>query len=173
MIPEIEVTCGGKRHFIVSVTLGQYRRYASLMEKNQTERFADVMFFNKRIVQELFGGRVSFSEVGAMDAVEFLVAAKTVHFVMQDIVTQKMLNIVEAEQVEREASAFDEYDIENGYEEEQPEENQWKVCGEIADRVVKVAIRLLKNSYSQCMVEDAITLLDYLKFELDTIHENQ
>lgn len=172
MIPEIGVACGGKRHFIRSITLGQYRRYVSLMEKNRTEKLADVMFFNKRIVQELFGG-MSLQEVGVMDAVEFLAAAKAIHFVMQDIITRKMLNIVEAEQVEREASAFDEYDVENGYEEEQPEENQWKICGEIADRIVKVAIRLLRNSYSQCMGEDVVTLLDYLKFELDTIHENQ
>lgn len=76
--------------------------------------------------------------------------------------------------MEQETSAFDEYDIENGYEEEsEPEENTWKVCGEILDRVIKIAIRLLKNSYSQCMREDIVSLLDYLKFELDTINENQ
>lgn len=100
---------------------------------------------------------------------------KTVHFIMQNIVAEKMLSIVEVEQVEKEASAFDDYDRENGYEDEdeQPEENQWKVCGEIVDRVVKIAIRLLKNSYSQCMKENIVTLLDYLKFELDTINENQ
>ena len=93
---------------------------------------------------------------------------------MQNMVAEKMGSIVEVEQVEKEASAFDEYDRENGYEdEERPEENQWKVCGEIVDRVVKIAIRLLKNSYSQCMKENIVTLLDYLKFELDTINENQ
>ena len=56
---------------------------------------------------------------------------------------------------------------------EELEENQWKVCGEIVDRVVKIAIRLLKNSYSQCMKENIVTLLEYLRFELDTINENQ
>lgn len=113
--------------------------------------------------------------IGEIDAVEFLTAIKTVHFIMQNIVAEKMLSIVEVEQVEKEASAFDDYDRENGYEDEdeQPEENQWKVCGEIVDRVVKIAIRLLKNSYSQCMKENIVTLLDYLKFELDTINENQ
>lgn len=35
------------------------------------------------------------------------------------------------------------------------------------------SLRLLKNSYSQCMKENIVTLLDYLKFELDTINENQ
>ena len=175
MIPEIEVTCSGERLFINSVTVEQYKKYISLMEKNDTEKFSGVMFFNKKIMQEMFGNELSLAAVGEIDAVEFLTAIKTVHFIMQNIVAEKMLSIVEVEQVEKEASAFDDYDRENGYEDEdeQPEENQWKVCGEIVDRVVKIAIRLLKNSYSQCMKENIVTLLDYLKFELDTINENQ
>lgn len=173
MIPEIEVTCRGKRFFISSITVEQYKKYISLMEKNNTERFADVMFFNKKIMQELFGNEMSLAEIGEIETIEFLTAIKAVHFTMQQVVAEKMLNIVEVERVEKEASAFDEYDLENGYEDDQQEENQWKVCGEIVDRVVKIAIRLLKNSYSQCMKEDIVTLLDYLKFELDTINENQ
>jgi len=174
-MPEIEVTCSGKRYFINSITVEQYKKYISLMEKNHTEKISGVMFFNTKIMQELFGNELSLAAVGEIDAVEFLTAIKTVHFIMQNIVAEKMLSIVEVEQVEKEASAFDDYDRENGYEDEdeQPEENQWKVCGEIVDRVVKIAIRLLKNSYSQCMKENIVTLLDYLKFELDTINENQ
>ena len=169
MIPEIEITCRGERLFINSVTVEQYKKYINLMEKNDTEAFSGVMFFNKKIMQEMFENELSLAAVGEIDAVEFLTAIKTVHFIMQNIVAEKMLNIVEVEQVKK-----DEYDRENGYEdEERPEENQWKVCGEIVDRVVKIAIRLLKNSYSQCMKENIVTLLDYLKFELDTINENQ
>lgn len=173
MIPEIEITCRGERHFINSVTVEQYKKYISLMEKNDTEKFSGVMFFNKKIMQMLFGNELTLAEIGEIDAIEFMTAIKAVHFTIQQVVAEKMLNIVEVERVEKEVSAFDEYDIENGYEEEQPEENQWKVCGEIVDRVVKIAIRLLKNSYSQCMKEDIVALLDYLKFELDTINENQ
>lgn len=173
MIPEIEITCRGERHFINSVTVEQYKKYISLMEKNDTEKFSGVMFFNKKIMQMLFGNELTLAEIGEIDAIEFMTAIKAVHFTMQQVVAEKMLNIVEVERVKKEVSAFDEYDIENGYEEEQPEENQWKVCGEIVDRVVKIAIRLLKNSYSQCMKEDIVALLDYLKFELDTINENQ
>lgn len=175
MIPEIEVTCSGKRYFINSITVEQYKKYVSLMEKNSTEKISGVMFFNTKIMQELFENELTLAEIGEIDAIDFLTAIKTVHFIMQNIVAEKMLSIVEVEQVEKEASAFDDYDRENGYEDEdeQPEENQWKVCGEIVDRVVKIAIRLLKNSYSQCMKENIVTLLDYLKFELDTINENQ
>ena len=175
MIPEIEVTCSGKRYFINSITVEQYKKYISLMEKNHTEKISGVMFFNTKIMQELFENELTLAEIGEIDAIDFLTAIKTVHFVMQNIIAEKLLNIVEVEQVEKEKSAFDEYDRENGYEDEleEPEENQWKVCGEIVDRVVKIAIRLLKNSYSQCMKENIVTLLEYLRFELDTINENQ
>lgn len=173
MIPEIEVTCRGQRYFINSITVEQYKKYISLMEKNTAENFAGAMFFNKKIMQEMFGNEMSLADLGEVEVIEFLTAVKAVHFTMQQIVAERMLNIVAVERVEKEASAFDEYDLENGYEEEQPEENQWKICGEIVDRVVKIAIRLLKNSYSQCMKEDIIALLNYLKFELDTINENQ
>lgn len=175
MIPEIEVTCSGKRYFINSITVEQYKKYVSLMEKNSMEKISGVMFFNTKIIQELFENELTLAEIGEIDAIDFLTAIKTVHFVMQNIIAEKLLNIVEVEQVEKEKSAFDEYDRENGYEDEleEPEENQWKVCGEIVDRVVKIAIRLLKNSYSQCMKENIVTLLEYLRFELDTINENQ
>lgn len=67
----------------------------------------------------------------------------------------------------------DEYDRENGYEdEEQEEQNTWKICGEIVDRVTKIAIRLMRESYGQCMKENIIELLKYLKFELETVNEN-
>ena len=151
MIPEISITCSTGKVFINSITVEQYKKY---------------------VTQEIFGNRMSLEELGEADAVEFLTAAKGIHFIMQSIISQKLLNVVEVEQVEKEASAFDEYDIENGYEEEQPEQDTWKTCGEIIDRIVKIAIRLLKNSYSQCMREDIVALLEYLKFELDTIEEN-
>ena len=174
MIPEIEITCGGEKIFINSVAVGQYKKYVSLMEKNISDKITDVVFFSKRTIQEIFGNRMTLSELGEIEVTEFLSAVKGIHFIMRDIVTEKLMNVVEVEPVEREASVFDEYDAENGYEDDSgEEENPWKTCGEVLDRVIKIAIRLLKDSYSQCMKEDIISLLEYLKFELDTIHENQ
>lgn len=174
MIPEIEFTCRERKHFINFITVEQYKKYVNLMEKNNSDRFVDVMFFNKKIMQELFGNGMSLAEIGEVEVVEFLTAIKAIHFTMQNIIAEKMMSIVDVEPVEKQESAFDEYDRENGYEdEEQSEENRWKVCGQIVDRVLKIAIRLLNNSYSQCMKEDIVALLDYLKFELDTLNENQ
>lgn len=173
MIPEITVTCRGERIFVNRITVEQYKKYAAFMEKNSSGRKPDAMFFNKRIIQEIFGNRMSLEELGAVDVIEFLTAAKGIHFIMQNIVSDALLNIVEAEPVEKEESAFDEYDKENGYEDEEHEEqNTWRICGEIIDRVVKIAIRLLRESYGQCMKEDIVALLNYLKFELETVNEN-
>lgn len=173
MIPETTITCRDEKIFVNSITVEQYKKYAALMEKNGSEKIMNVMFFNKKIIQEIFGNRMSLDEIGQIDAIEFVTAVKKIHFIMQDIISEKLMTLVETEQVEKEESAFDEYDLENGYEEEQQEENPWKICGEIVDRVVKIAIRLMKESYSQCMREDIMQLLDYLKFELETIDENQ
>ncbi len=174
MIPELTITCRNGTVFINSITVEQYKKYAALMEKNNSDRITDAMFFNSRIIQEIFGNTMSLDELGKADTVEFLTAAKGIHFIMQEVISQKLLEVVETEQVEKEESAFDEYDREYGYEDdEKPEENEWKVCGEIVDRVVKIAIRLLNNSYSDCMKEDIISLLQYMKFELNTLGENQ
>ena len=104
-----------ERYFINSITVEQYKKYVSLMEKNSTEKISGVMFFNTKIMQELFENELTLAEIGEIDAIDFLTAIKTVHFVMQNIIAEKLLNIVEVEQVEKEKSAFDEYDRENGY----------------------------------------------------------
>lgn len=132
------------------------------MGKNETAQIAEAMFFNEKILQELLNNEVPIALIEKIDVIEFLTTIKTVHFIMQNVIMEKMLNVVKVQQIEKEASAFDEYDRENGYEDDPEEDNRWKTCGEIIDRIVKIAIRILKNSYSQCMKEDIEELLDYL-----------
>lgn len=173
MIPEITITCRNEKIFINNVTVEQYKKYAVLMEHNNSNRIADAMFFNKRIIQEIFGNRMSLEELGGADVIEFLTAAKGIHFIMQEVISNALLKIVEVEPIKKEASAFDDYDKENGYDdEEQEDKNTWKICGDIIDRVTKIAIRLMRESYGQCMKENIIELLEYLKFELETVNEN-
>lgn len=172
MIPEVTITCGGEEYFLNSVTVEQYKKYVDLMQRNRSKQMSDAAFFSKRILQEIFGNRFSFDVLGEIDVEEFLTASKTIHFIMQDIIPRKFVELAGNSAVEREESAFDEYDRENGYEDEEPEEDEWQRCRENIDRIVKTSIRLLNNSYSQCMREDIMTLIDYLRFELETINEN-
>lgn len=173
MIPEIIVTCKGQKFFSNSVTVEQYKRYVDLMLRNQSNKTSDAAFFSKRILQEIFENQMSLEELGEVDVIEFLTASKTIHFIMQDIIARKFAELAGNSMVEREESAFDDYDRENGYEEELDKRDEWQICRENIDRVIKASIRVLNNSYSQCMRENIIELLDYLKFELNTIDENR
>ena len=55
MIPEITITCSTGKVFINNITVEQYKKYAALMEKNGSDKITDALFFNKRIIQEIFG----------------------------------------------------------------------------------------------------------------------
>lgn len=171
MIPELYITCDEQRFFANTITVKQYKRYTELMQKNSSEKLSDAMFFNLKITQEIFGNRMSLEEIGKADIVEVITAAKGIHIIMQDIISPKFLELMDGEPVQREESAFDEYDLENGYEEEKEQIDLWKTCSDNIDRVVNIAIKLLKNSYSQCLDADIDELLDFIKFELKTINE--
>lgn len=172
MIPEIYIACGEEKYFVNCITVGQYRKYTELMKKNSSEVLSDSMFFNKKIAQEIFSNQMSLEELGKTDAVEVLTAAKTIHFIIQDVITPKFLELMD-DPVEKEESAFDEYDRENGYDELEPQRNMWEICSENVDRIIQIAIKLLNNSYSQCLETDIVALLDYMKFAIKQVNEKQ
>jgi hypothetical protein len=156
------------------VSVEKYRAYTELMEKNGGDDVASAFQFNAAIMKMVFG--ISEREVLKADVAEQLAAAKMIHFVMQDIITQKFLelNPNRPEEVEKEKSAFDEYDEENGYNEAEnqlDDENIWKVCRDNTDRVVKLCIKGLNDSLSNVMKSDIMSLLDHVAFEIKTINE--
>lgn len=156
------------------MSVEKYRAYTELMEKNGGDDVASAFQFNAAIMKMVFG--ISEREVLKADVAEQLAAAKMIHFVMQDIITQKFLelNPNRPEEVEKEKSAFDEYDEENGYNEAEnqlDDESIWKVCLDNVDRVVKLCIKGLNDSLSNVMKSDIMSLLDHVAFEIKTINE--
>lgn len=173
-MPEIYIPCKDEKYFVNSITVGQYRKYAQLMKINSSEKLSDALFFNQKIVQDVFDSRMSLEELGETDITEVMVAAKSIHFVMQNVITPKFLELMDDEPVKQETSAFDEYDRENGYEDtDEQKRNMWEVCSDNIDRVIQIAIKLLNNSYSQCLETDIVALLDYMKFAIKTINDKQ
>ena len=172
-MPELTLLCRDEEYVCKVVSVGMYRRYTEIMERDEDESFVKAFEANIQILKEMFD--VTTRQLKQGNAMELLAAAKSVHFVMQDIVTLKFLelNPERPETVEQEKSAFDEYDEENGYNDEIEEQhNIWKTCRENVDRVVKMCIRVMKNSYKQCMESDIMSLLDYVKFEIRTVKED-
>lgn len=168
-MPELTLLCGDEEHVCTTVSVKMYRKYTEFMEQNNGNRARDAFLLNSEILKEFF--KISSRELQKAEVEEQLVAAKMIHFVAQEIVTKKFLELNPERPEEQEKSAFDEYDKENGYTELEEAENVWKICRENLDRVVKLCIRAFNDSYTKCMESDIISLLDYVKFEIATINE--
>lgn len=163
--------CGMEDSVCAEISVKMYRRYTEIMERNDSESVRDAIEANMQILSEVFN--IPLIKVQQAEAEDVLAASKQIHFFMQEVITQKFLelNPEHPEKVEKEKSAFDEYDEENGYNDGEEERNFWQICRENVDRVVKLCIRILKNSYQQCMEADIMSLLDYVAFEIRTIKE--
>lgn len=165
-MPELILTCGEKRYTCKSITVDMYRKYTEIMQRNTEETIESALEANTRILAIVFD--VGESDIEAAGIEEILTVAKEIHFLMQDVIAMKFLDLnpEHPELVEKEKSAFDEYDEENGYNDEPESGEVWKILRENMDRVVKLCIDVLKNSYQQCMEADIISLLDHMAFQV-------
>lgn len=129
------------------------------------------MYYNKRILQAVFDPPPTMAEIDTVGMKQFLTATNIIHYVMQNTVVSKFneLSTEPPEPVKK--SAFEEYDREEGYEDEEDAENRWKALKESVDRIVKIATRALNTGYGECMKSDIIALLEHVKFEIETIEE--
>lgn len=143
------------------------------MEKNKSDDMLENIYFNLRILQELYTERPTMTELKTVDMGQFLRAANAVHFVMQEIVTAKFRELSDVPPEEVQKSAFDDYDRENGYEDETESGSIWESLKENVDRVVKIATRVLNTGYNECMQTDIMKLLEYVKFEIETAEEEK
>lgn len=168
-MPELVLLCGDEEYSCTSVTTKMYRKYTEIMEHDTGEDTSAAVRMNIELLKEIFG--ISIRKVKQADIVEQLAAGKTVHFIMQEIITPKFLDLNPEHPEQQEKSAFDDYDEENGYNDTEEPENIWKVCRENLDRVVKLCIRAFHDSYTQCMESDIMSLLDYVAFEILTMNE--
>ncbi len=168
-MPEMTLLCEQNEYVCAAVSVGTYRKYMEIMERNDGEDVAAVMRMNSEILKAVYS--VPLREIEQAEAVDFLTAAKTVHFVMQEIIAKKFLDLNPENPEEQEASAFDEYDEENGYNDLENSVSIWRTCIENVDRVVKLCIRAFHDSYTAVMQADIMALLDYLAFEIATMNE--
>ena len=169
-MPELSLKAD-REYTCLSVTAEKYRRYTEYMEKNQGDSAGAAVRFDAAIIKMMFD--MPERVVMQAEIEEMLLTSKMIHFVMQEIVVEKFLelNPQRPELVEEEPSVFDDYDRENGYDIEEQQENVWKICRDNLDRVIKLCIRMCGDSLSACMNMDIMSLLDHVAFEIRTINE--
>ena len=146
------------------ITVQQAKRYVKTM-LDTGDSVRAVLKTATRMLPELFGD-LRPADVIRADVAEVLTVIKAVHFVMQEIVLPTFSILSTEAPVEREASVFDEYDAENGYN-ELDEINVWEACLENIEAVTQAAIRIMHQSYTDTMNEELVPLLEHLRWEID------
>ena len=146
------------------ITVQQAKRYVKTM-LDTGDSVRAVLKTATRMLPELFGD-LRPADVIRADVAEVLTVIKAVHFVMQEIVLPTFSILSTEAPVEREASVFDEYDEENGYD-ELDEINVWEACLENIEAVTQAAIRIMHQSYTDTMNEELVPLLEHLRWEID------
>lgn len=142
------------------------------MKSSDQTNNKNIMFYNMKIIQELFDHAMTLKDLESVNISELLTTMKTIHFVMQEVITPMFKQLSGGEEIEVEKSIFDEYDKENGYEDDDNSEiNVWDGCINVANMITKAAIRVLKNSYSQCLNTNIAELIKYLKYEIQTLDQ--
>ena len=157
------------------VTVAAFRRYCEIMARSEGLGARDTAELMADVIGAVIPG-VSHSLVCRAPAAEVWRTIKTVHFYMQEIIAPKFLELSpETEPVEYVGSAFDEYDEENGYSTQESAasaENVFLTLKANTDRLVRFAIKAMGESWSACMSSDIFELLDYAKFEIEHIKED-
>ena len=146
------------------ITVQQAKRYVKTM-LDTGDSVRAVLKTATRMLPELFGD-LRPADVIRADVAEVLTVIKAVHFVMQEIVLPTFSILSTEAPVEREASVFDEFDAENGYD-ELDEVNVWEACLENIEAVTQAAIRIMHQSYTDTMNEELVPLLEHLRWEID------
>ncbi|NFA42138.1 hypothetical protein EXM65_05990 [Clostridium botulinum] len=95
---------------------------------------------------------------------------------INEMITDKFININEASGnvvIEQEKSFFDDYDLEEGYEEEKEEKSIYEIYKNTLNCTIKYAINSLKMSYKECIECNLSEMLDYIVFNIRYDLENK
>lgn len=96
---------------------------------------------------------------------------------IEEYVLNKLIEIGKinkVDEVKKEKSFFDDYDIENGYEEcQQEDKNVYEKSIYTINCLIKYAIRELKMSYRNCIKCNLSEMLDYILYNLEYERDNK
>lgn len=85
----------------------------------------------------------------------------------------KINEVAGQETVKQEKSFFDDYDIEEGYIEEDEEESVYNIYRESLNNIIKYAIKNMRMSYKESIECNLSEMLDYIVFNIKNDMENR
>lgn len=144
---------------------------------NKTEDENDLLYLYSAVIRAIFNDRIEEEEIEQLDVAEIVNTFKAVTEIVDTSVNEKIREIsilLSGGQVEtNEGSAFDDYDRENGYIEEDTQAELWESYRNALDNILQICIRNMRNSYKECLESDLSDLLDYVVFQVEYDKETQ
>lgn len=144
---------------------------------NKTEDENDLLYLYSAVIRAIFNDRIEEEEIEQLDVAEIVNTFKEVTEIVDTSVNEKIREIsilLSGGQVEtNEGSAFDDYDRENGYIEEDTQVELWESYRNALDNILQICIRNMRNSYKECLESDLSDLLDYVVFQVEYDKETQ
>lgn len=147
-----------------------FKKYLEAMEYinvNQTSYIDSC----DQIIYMVLEKKLSKRDISQMSVVDTIVTAEKINLIMHDVVMKK-INVYFTEEVVEEKSAFDDYDRENGYINDDPQESVWISCIKLVNSLIRMAIKVFNDSFSSILKADIIELVEQIKYELDAL-ENE
>ena len=144
---------------------------------SKTEDENDLLYLYSAAIRVIFNDRIEEEEIEQLDVAEIVNTFKTIAEIVDASVNEKIRTVSDmlsgSQQVETQESAFDEYDKENGYIEEQTQEEVWESYKNALDNILQICIKNMRNSYKDCLESDLSDLLDYVVFQVEYDRETQ
>lgn len=144
---------------------------------SKTEDENDLLYLYSAVIRAVFNDRIEEEEIEQLDVAEIVNTFKAITEIVDASVNGKIRDISEllsgGQGETYEGSAFDEYDRENGYTDEETQEEAWKSYGKALDNILQICIRNMRNSYRDCLESDLSDLLDYVVFQVEYDRETQ
>lgn len=144
---------------------------------SKTEDENDLLYLYSEIIRTVFNDRIEEEEIEQLDLAEIVDTFKIIVEVIDACINQKIREISEllgggqTEEVQK--SAFDDYDRENGYAEEETQEEVWESYNGALNSILQICIKNMRNSYKDCLESDLSDLLDYVVFQVEYDKETQ
>lgn len=144
---------------------------------SKTEDENDLLYLYSAAIRVVFNDRIEEEEIEQLDVADVVNTFRTITEIIDASVNEKIREISEllngSQQTEDQGSAFDDYDRENGYIEEQSQEKVWESYRNALDNILQICIRNMRNSYKDCLESDLSDLLDYVVFQVEYDRETQ
>lgn len=138
---------------------------------SETNDENDLLYLYSAVIRTAFNDRIEEEEIEQLDVAEIVNTFKTVTEIIDTSVNAKIRELSEmlndSQKETNQGSAFDEYDKENGYIEDETQVEVWESYRGALNNILQICIKNMRNSYKECLESDLSDLLDYVVFQVE------